>query len=123
MLKKISLTAAAFLMMTSIASAVAITGGYVDMTNLGTAATPGLFYKPSNKVVVLYGHDLASNAQNYTLAAKHTSGDRTYSTSNLSTAIYWIKDATVKDGIALTSSASFLSSNAGESLYSGWTGM
>ena len=90
MFKKLILIVAAFAAMQGIACAGAIVGGWTDLTST-TLTQPSngqnaIVFKPSNKVTVLYAHDLALNAQNYTIAAKHMSGDRTYSTSNLSTA-------------------------------------
>jgi hypothetical protein len=122
MLKKIALVIAFTMLLGSQAFAIS----YVELTSLagGRSAQPGVTFKASNNVKLVYGSDLAAKAQAYTLGAKHISGNRTFSTSNLSTAIYYKEDTTVKEGVSLIGNESILPTNAGESLYgAGWTGM
>lgn len=52
-----------------------------DTDILGTADGATLGFTPSNKVVMFYASDSASNNQTYVAMAKHTGGDRAYATT------------------------------------------
>jgi len=94
----------------------------VMITTLTGSASGSFNFKPSKDVVMVYLNDGATSPQAYTLSAKHTSGDRLYSASNISPNIWYKTDATtLAAGTALTTSTTGLPTVAGESVYTGWT--
>jgi len=124
MFKKLILTVAAFIAFQGLASALT----WVDIN--ATALTNQAFYfKSSNAVGVIYANDALGVPQAYDIAAKHTAGDRLYSTSSHSSNIMY-KDysvtnaATMGKGIVLNAAAAStftdLPTVAGESVYTGW---
>ena len=128
MLRKIALVAAFVILYEGMACAAPL--GWTDITET-TLSTPsnsqaGFVFKPSHNVRMFYENDSALRAQNYGVAAKHDSGNRTFFTSNLATGLYFKEDATVKDGVQLSTSNIPDSSSltAGFSTQpSGWTGL
>ena len=105
-MKKIFLSIAVVVAFASIASA-----GNVLLTTVTT-----LTFKPSAHVVVFYQTD--TGKQNYCLNSKHDAGDKIYSSTNTTSAL-WYKTAvagtaaTAEDGIT----------NPGESTYTGWSSL
>lgn len=104
-MKKIILMAAAILAYTSLSFAA-----NVDLTTV-----TGLTFRPSANVKVFYGKDTGS--QNYVLNSKHKAGDRTYSTSNNTSAIWY--NTAIAAGTDLTATGGI--TTPGESTYSGWS--
>jgi hypothetical protein len=83
--------------------------------NLPTGAT--FTFKPSANVSTSYFVD--STKQNYVANSKHTAGNRTYSSSNTTSTI-WYKEVAANVGKTLTAAGNEMT-NPGESTYSGWT--
>lgn len=104
-MKKIYLSLAVVLAFASIASAA----------TSDISAVTGITFKPSSNVIVMYASD--TGKQNYVLDSKHTAGDKTFSTSN-NTSTVWFTD-TIAAGTALTAGAGM--QTPGESTYSGWS--
>lgn len=104
-MKKIILTTAVVLAMSSLAIAA-----NVDIT------TKGLTFKPSNNVTVSYAAD--TNQTNYVVNSKHTAGDRIFSSSNNVSAIFY-KSGTAGTPLVVASEGS---TTPGDSSYgSGWS--
>ena len=117
MLKKIALTLAA-------ATVLAGTSYALDNPDF-IENVPTVNFKPSTNVKVTYESDLGTSTtpQNYLIAAKHTSGNTYYATSNISTTVYKLLVET-SAGTALTLGAAAISSlEAGDSLFTGFTAM
>jgi len=112
MLKKVILTLAV----------VAFMGGFsYAITNPDTIDNvPGINFKTSTNVIVCYKYDeVGATSQNYAIASKHTSGDTYYATSNMSTAIFKLQDAT-KKGVPMAIDAEEITGLvAGDSLFTG----
>lgn len=106
-MKKIFLSIAVVVAFASIASA----GTNVLLTTVTT-----LTFKPSANVVVFYQTD--AGKQNYCLNSKHNAGDKIYSSTNTTSAL-WYKTAVA--GTAATASDGI--TNPGESTYSGWSSL
>lgn len=118
MLKKIALTIAAVAVMAAAAVAAPVSG------NTMIDAVPGINFKTSTNVKVVYIPDLVNTTahQTYALVSKHTSGDTYYAGSNLSTTIMK-QQASANIGVVLTTSNVPTGVTAGETVYTGWTAM
>jgi hypothetical protein len=113
MLKKIVLT---------IAALIALTGMSYALSNPDFIENvPGISFKTSTNVKVQYFNDAATSPQKYSIYSKHTSGNRYYGTSSLSTSIFY-KEVANSNGTGMTLSDSNLGTlTAGDSLFTGYT--
>lgn len=84
-------------------------------TNADITTITTLTFKPSANVLVFYGTD--TSKQNYVLNSKHKAGDRTYSSSNNTSAVWY--NTAIAAGTALTAAGGI--TNPGESTYSNWS--
>jgi len=115
MLKRIAFVAAVLVALEGIS--FAFIGTTATLIDDATMVTAGLSFKPSNKVGIVYVGD--ANGQNYTITAKHASGDSYYATSNMANNIYKKIDST-KVGTAITAVAHDNSFAAGETVFTGY---
>jgi len=109
MFKKIVFTVASLLAMQGLAMAAS--------TQSGKALEAiGVKFTPSNNVKTFY----FSDAQNYTVNAKHTAGDRQYSTSNKVSNIYYTAVASGTD-ITAASTPTTITGAESSAYGAGWT--
>jgi len=109
-MKKIIAAAALLIALQGVAFAAGASGTALQST--------GIKFTPSNNVLVFYNSDSTTSAQSYTINGKHTAGDRTYSTSNQTSNI-WYTSSTA--GTQLDGSGGITTAGATATMYSGWT--
>lgn len=98
-----------------LASVVVVNAGGIPTTTVGGKT---FTFKPSNNVTTTYYVDAATSAQNYTVNAKNTAGNRAYSSSNMTSNI-WFQENDAWKGKIVSDAAEV--TDAGESTYSGWS--
>lgn len=98
--------------------AIATLMAFSSLAHAGGLPTVSTFtFKASANVSTSYFTD--QNKQNYTVNTKHTAGNRTYSSSNTTSSV-WYKEVAANVGKNLTDAGNE-NSTPGESTYSGWT--